>query len=429
MVIQRLKGTRDFYPEEKYTQDFLFRTWETIAKKYGYQNFDGPLLEPAELWKAKSGDELAGQMYSFVDKGGKEVAIRPELTPTLARMMAARKDLKKPLRLYNIGRFWRYEQPQSGRLREFSQLNVDLLGEESMLADAEVIATLVSIARAFGLTGKDCYIRLSNRKLIESLLLRSGVKTASLKEISRLIDKYDKIGEKNFVLSLKDAGLTQAIIDAVLQLFRIRSLDDIPASRLDEKGQEGLTELKQLMTYLSYFGVLPFVELDFSLMRGLDYYTSTVFELYDRNKEFRALAGGGRYENLVAALGGEKLPGVGYGMGDVVVELFLQQKQKLPSFKRDLDVFVIPLGEETLQEAIALCTALRQTSLVEMGMPNKKLAKQLGDIAKAGVPFCVIVGLEEVKNKQIRLKNLLTEQETLIPRADFLKDPAHYLRT
>ena len=367
-------------------------------------------------------------MYSFVDKGGKEVAIRPELTPTLARMMAARKDLKKPLRLYNIGRFWRYEQPQSGRLREFSQLNMDLLGEESMLADAEIIATLVSIARAFGLIAKDCYIRLSNRKLIESLLLQSGVKTASLKEISRLIDKYDKIGEKNFVLSLKDVGLTQTIIDAILQLFRIRFLDGIPASRLDEKGQQGLTELKQLMTYLSYFGVLPFVELDLSLMRGLDYYTSTVFELYDRNKEFRALAGGGRYENLVAALGGEKLPGVGYGMGDVVVELFLQQKQKLPSFKRDLDVFVIPLGEETLQEAIALCTALRQTSLVELGMPNKKLAKQLSDIAKAGVPFCVIVGLEEVKKKQIRLKNLLTEQETLILRTDFLKDPARYLK-
>ena len=274
MKIQPLKGTRDWYPEDKVIQDYIFQVWEKVSKKFGYQNVDGPMLEPADLWRLKSGNEIPDQMYVFKDKGNREVAIRPELTPTIARMIAEKQSsLTMPIKWYSIGRFWRYERAQAGRLREFFQLNVDCIGSDSIQLDAEVIAVSIEIMKSFGLTEKDFVVRVGNRKLIQSLILGTGVKQNQLTDVSRLIDKLDKIGKDNFVKLLNDLKLTKKVVNNLLNVLNL-DLKKVKVS--DKDGKQGLKELKDLMKYLQFYQLDKYVKYDSTIMRGLDYYTSTV---------------------------------------------------------------------------------------------------------------------------------------------------------
>jgi histidyl-tRNA synthetase len=415
MKIEPVKGTRDFYPELMFIEDYIFNVWTRIAKRFGYENFDGPMLEPAQLWQLKSGAEIPEQMYTLDDKGGRKLAIRPELTPTLARMIAEKqKSLSKPIRWYSVARCWRYEQPQSGRLREFFQFNLDCLGSDSMQLDAEVIATAIEIVRAFGLDNKDFYIRLGNRKLIESLILSSGVKKEQLKDVSRLIDKLDKIGEDNFVLSLKDISIDGKTITNLVKMLKISDVNKITEKSLDESGKTGLKDIKDLIKYIKAYGLEKYVQFDPSIMRGFDYYTSTVFEVFDRSKKYRAVAGGGRYDNLVADFGGEPLAGVGYGMGDVVLGLFLKERGKVPEYKKDIDYFVAVLDDKCLDYALKVAAKLRAKSNVEVELLGRKLGKQFEYADRIKAPKVVIVGDEEVKSDSVKIKDLKSGKEEKI---------------
>ena len=401
-----VKGTRDFYPEIKFNQDYIFKAWEKVAKKFAYENIDGPMLEPAELWRMKSGAEIPDQMYVFTDKGNREVAVRPELTPTVARMIAAQqKSLMKPIKWYSIGRFWRYERAQAGRLREFFQFNLDCLGSDSMKLDSEVIATAINVMLEFGFTKKDFYIRLGNRKLIESLILATGVSKEQLKDVSRLIDKLDKIGIDKFKLSLTDLGLGKKVVDGLVSYLG-STLKEIDSSKLDENGKLGLNQINEVIKYLKYYGLDKYVEFDPSIMRGFDYYTSTVFEVFDRSKKFRAVAGGGRYDNLVEDFGGDPLSGVGYAMGDVVIELFLKEKGLIPKYDKGVDYFVAVMDEKAMKYAISVATELRLKGNVEIEIMDRNFGKQTKYASKIGAKNLVVIGNDEVKSKKYKIKSL-----------------------
>ncbi len=419
MKIEPVKGTRDWYPEEKFIQDYIFDVWNKASKRFGYVDIDGPMLEPARLWQLKSGEEIPEQMYVLQDKSGRKLAIRPELTPTIARMITAKqRSLSKPIKWFSIARCWRYEQPQKGRLREFFQLNVDCLGSDSMKLDAEVIATSVYLMKEFGLTENDFYIRLGNRKLIESLIISTGVKRTQLKDVSRLIDKLDKIGEQKFALSLMDYGLKEKVIDELIKILKNKDLDSIDEDDLNSDGKEGLKFLKELIRYVKYYGIEKYVEFDPSIMRGFDYYTSTVFEVYDRSKKYRAIAGGGRYDNLVEDFGGEKLSGVGYGMGDVVLELFLREKNKLPEFEKDVDYFIAVLNEDCYGYSMEVASKLREKYNVEVELMKRSLGKQFKYADKIKAKNVIVIGEDEIKTDSIKVKDMKTGKEQTMKLKD-----------
>lgn len=410
MKIQGLRGTRDFYPELMQELNYIFSKWREVSKKYGYQEFDGPLLEPLELWTLKSGNEIPEQTYRFKDKSNSDIAVRPELTPTLARMIAAKqKELTKPIKWFSIGRFWRYEAPQSGRLREFFQFNVDCLGTDSMKADTEVIAMAIEVMRAFGCTKDDFYIRISNRKLINAIFNEMDIKPESIKELSRLIDKSDKIGEKEFESGLKGLGLKDAQIKKLKNFLSLKSLDKI--KDLDENGKSGLRELKELLSYLESYEFSEYVELDLSIMRGFDYYTSTVFEVFDRKKELRAIAGGGRYDDLVKDFGGEPCAGIGFGMGDVVLGLFLKNLGKFPSSINGIDYFIAPVSEDVYPKAVEIGSILRKKYSVCIDVTGRSLSKLMDYANSIKAKSLVIVGKKDLDKKEVTVRQMDTGKE------------------
>ncbi|MBR9676770.1 histidine--tRNA ligase [Candidatus Woesearchaeota archaeon] len=404
MKVQSLKGTRDFYPENKAVQNYLFEKMINVAKAFGYLDYEGPLLEPSQLWELKSGSEIPQQMYVFKDKGGRKVAIRPELTPTLARMVAAKqKELSKPLRWYSIGRFWRYEQPQSGRLREFFQFNIDCLGLDSMKADAEIIATAIELMKSYDCNEKDFYIRLGNRKLIENAFT-SITNKKNIVELSRLVDKKDKISKKEFDSEAKKLGLDNKQLKELNNFLTITDLSKL-------KEYDGYDELDEVISLLKAKGYNKFIQLDLSIMRGFDYYTSTVFEVFDKRREFRAIAGGGRYDNLVTDFGGEKCPGVGYAFGDVVLELFLKKLGKLPSNISSVDYYITPLSGVSEKTVNTIATQLRQKYSVEVDISERNLSKMLSAASKSGAKFAVIVGEKDLKQNKVTVRDLASGKE------------------
>ena len=411
MKIQPLKGTRDFYPEDKYIQDYIFQTWENVAKKFGYSNIDGPMLEPADLWRLKSGSEIPDQMYVFNDKGNREIAVRPELTPTVARMIAEKQStLTMPIKWYSIGRFWRYERAQAGRLREFFQFNLDCIGSDNMNLDAEVIVVGIQIMINFGLTDKDFCVRIGNRKLIQSLILSSGVTKKQLPDVARLIDKLDKIGEDNFTKSLIDLKLNKKVVNALKKILKLK-LNEIKNINLDENGKQGLKEIVSLMNLLKSYDVKKYIQFDSTIMRGLDYYTSTVFEISDKDKQYRAIAGGGRYENLIEDFGGKPLSGVGFAYGDVVLQLFLEAKNKLPKYDKQVDYFIAVVDEKALPYAITVAQYFRKDNNVEMELIARNVSKQFKYADKINANKVVVIGLDEIKSKKFKIKDLKTGKE------------------
>ncbi len=404
-----MKGFKDYYPEEKRIQNYIFDKWKSIAEKYCFEEIDGPILEPVELYQ-KSGQEIPEQMYVLTDKSDRKLALRPELTPTVARMISQNPNIRKPLKWYSIGPFFRYEQPQFGRERQFFQFNMDILGARSMKADAEIITTAVKLMQSFGFTKKDFYIRISNRKLIQALLLELGIKQDSLKEIYRLIDKLCKISKKDFELTLKEKGLTQKQISSLLKLLEIKDLSKIKINN------QGLDELKELFNYLKQYNILEFCRLDLSIMRGLDYYTSTVFEVFDSSRELRAIAGGGRYDELA-----KNCPGVGYAMGDVVLELFLKNKNKLPVLDRKIDFYIAAVNKNAEKESIKIAETLRKSYSVEIDLLERNLTKQLEYANSIKAEKVIILGPDEIKKKKLKIKDMKTGKEKLTTLKELIK--------
>ncbi len=412
---QALPGFRDFYPAEAALRNHLFTVWREVAARYGFEEYDGPPLEPLDLYTEKSGDEIVGQLYEFADKGGRRVALRPEMTPTLARMVAARASaLKKPIRWFSIPQLFRYERQQRGRLREHFQLNMDLIGELGPLGDAEIAAAAVDIMRACGLGAAQVRLRVSDRRVVGLLLAASGVTEAQLPAAYAAIDKIDRDPHEVLAERLAKAGLTRAAVDGVLGIATVRGRDALERAVGEVPGGEDAAEgLFGCLNALGQMGLGDFVDVDLSIVRGLAYYTGVVFELFDAGRSLRAICGGGRYDGLLRALGGVDLPAVGFGMGDVVLgELLAGPTAATPL----LDAFLVAVGSDDVPAVLALAHQLRDAGRrVEFALKVQSLGKQLKLGVARGAPRALIVGPDERAAKVVLIRDLATGVESRVP--------------
>jgi len=412
-----LPGFRDFYPEELALKNHIFATWRAVAARYGFEEYDGPPLEPLELYTQKSGDEIVQQLYSFTDKGDRQVALRPEMTPTLARMVGARAQaLKKPIRWFSIPQLFRYERQQRGRLREHFQLNMDLIGESSPLADAELVAAAIDIMRAFGLGPADVQARISDRRVLRALLLGAGVAEAKLSEAFVLIDKAERMPEADLVRAVREA---LGKPDSFLQIARLKGLEPVIAALSKVKGGEEAGEpLVTAVKALGAMGLGDFVQVDLSIVRGLAYYTGVVFELFDAKRELRAICGGGRYDGLLKSLGGIDLPALGFGMGDVVLGELLKDRGAVPKTGGRLEAFLVAVSGEDVPFVLKLAHDLRDKGVaVEYGLKPKAVRNQIELAAARGAARAVIVGPDERASGLVVVKDLNTGTEAKVPLA------------
>ncbi len=413
---QPYKGSRDFFPEDMRIRNYIFDTWRKVCRSFGYEEYDGPFLETYELYAAKSGEELVNtQLYTFTDKGDRKVAIRPEMTPTLARMVAQKSgSLTKPIRWFSIPNLWRYEKPQRGRLREFFQLNVDIFGIDTMEADFEIIYLITQIMGSLGATSKMFEIRLNNRYLTNEIYEKLGFKTTQFTPVSKILDRKNKITQSEFETALKDeAGLDQTQIKA-FSLF----LED-PYKLLTNT--RGATELNTLLQYAENAGIAKYLKYDPTIIRGLDYYTGNVFEQFDLTPENnRAMFGGGRYDDIIEIFDKPKLPAVGFGMGDVPMELFLKSWDLLPNMEQNEVDYLVTLwpsdDAQFFKASLEAAKKLRQTNYkCETWLtPNTPISKQISYANKKNIKKVVIIGEEELKQNKVTIKDLSTsEQQTI----------------
>jgi histidyl-tRNA synthetase len=413
-----LPGFRDFYPEELALKNHIFATWRGVAARYGFEEYDGPPLEPLELYTQKSGDEIVQQLYAFRDKGDRDVALRPEMTPTLARMVAAHAQaLKKPIRWFSMPQLFRYERQQRGRLREHFQLNMDIIGEAGPLADAELIAAAIDIMRAFGLGPVDVRARISDRRVLRALLLGRGVTEAQLPAAFGVIDKSERVPREGLEAMLHAAGLGNGESRAVLEIATLRGLEAVTAALANVKGGEEAGEpLRTAIEALTAMGLGEFVQVDLTIVRGLAYYTGIVFELFDSAKRLRAICGGGRYDDLLKALGGPDLPALGFGMGDVVLGELLKERGVVPKASTELGAFLVAVSGDDVATVLRLAHALRDRGIaVEYGLRHAPVRKQLELAAARGAPRAVIIGPDERSAGVALVRDLNAGTEAKVP--------------
>lgn len=412
---QPYKGARDFYPQDKRLQKYLFSTMRKVAERFGYEEYDAPILEPLELFLAKTGEEIVNeQTYAFKDRADRQVAIRPEMTPSVSRMVAARRqELNYPLRWYSIPNVWRYERPQRGRLREHWQLNIDLFGVEGLAAEHEVILLANAIMNAFGANNEMYTIRLNSRLLTNYLLADTlGLEETQVYTLIKLIDRMHKIDYSEFVgqvdsifsPSQRDKGES----DALLGFLKTNSLDDLSQSI---QQHDSCVRLRSLMTLLEMSG-LTNVVFDPTVLRGFDYYSDIVFEVFDKEpKNNRSMFGGGRYDGLVGLFGKENVPTVGFGMGDVTLQNFLESHDLLPAIVSETDAYVVLIGDiyKNVQKELAL---LRRMGLnLAVDISGQKVDKQIKSAVKKEVRFAIFIGENELTKDQYVLKDLTTGKE------------------
>ena len=425
---QALPGFRDFYPDELALKNHIFATWRDVARRYGFQEYDGPPLEPLELYTDKSGQEIVQQLYAFEDKGGRKVALRPEMTPTLARMVGAHAQaLKKPIRWFSIPQLFRYERQQRGRLREHFQLNMDIIGEASPLADAELIAAAIDIMRALGLTPTDVRARVSDRRVLRTLLLGRGLTEGQLPTAFEAIDKSERVPKEAVAEILAKAGIGKRESDAVFELAALRGLDAVLAALASVPGGEEAGEpLRQAVGALEAMGLGAFVAVDLTIVRGLAYYTGIVFELFDAGKSLRAVCGGGRYDGLLKALGGVDLPALGFGMGDVVLGELLKERRPADQASTQLDAFLIAVSGDDVAPMLQLAHQLRDRgAAVEYGLRPAAIRKQLELAAARGAPRAVIVGPDERAAGQVVVRDLKAATEERMSIAQLVQGSFH----
>jgi histidyl-tRNA synthetase len=409
MQTKALPGFREFYPADLALRSHILGTWRSVATRYGFEEYDGPPLEPLELYTAKSGDEIVGQLYNFIDKGGREVALRPEMTPTLARMVAARANgLKKPIRWFSVPQLFRYERQQRGRLREHFQLNCDLIGEPGPLGDAEVIALAIDVMRAFGLGPGDVRVRLSDRRVLRALLLGAGVGESQLPAAFQAVDKIERIDRPALAEQLVSAGLAGPSVDGVFEAASLRGMAALRGALVGVPGgAEAGQPLGRVVDALEMMGLGDFVEVDLTIVRGLAYYTGTVFELFDAGRTLRAICGGGRYDGLLQAVGGVDLPALGFGMGDVVLGELLRDRGLAPADDSSIDVFLAAITEADMPFVLRLAHELRDAGLrVEYALGAQAVGKQLklADARKAR--FAVVIGPDDRARGEVMVKDL-----------------------
>lgn len=399
-IISSVKGTRDFYPEDMAVRNWIYQKMKEVSELFGYVEYDGPFLERIDLYAAKSGEELVKeQAFVFPDRGGDLITLRPELTPSLARMIAQRqKQLVFPQRWWSFGPFWRYERPQKGRTREFFQWNVDMLGADSAESDAELIAVCATFFQKVGLNPEQVKIFINSRELMDLVLKKLGISPNLKLSVFRLIDKKEKLSPHawyEFALSL---GLTEE---------QFVGLKDVLGNKDLWKESQSLATLFNILEKMN---LIHYVEFDPQIIRGLDYYTGVVFEARDMDKEGRAILGGGHYGNLVGDVGGDILPGVGFAMGDVMIRLVLEKYNCLPEYQSSTaKVLVTVFDNGFYEDSLKLANRLRKANIPTILInESMKFQKQLKFADRIGVPIVLILGPEENEKKQIVVKNLKT---------------------
>lgn len=421
-TFQSLPGFREFYPDAMARRNHVFRLWRQSAVAFGFQEYDAPVLEPLDLYRTKSGDEIEAQLFSFTDKGGREVALRPEMTPTVCRMVGAKASaLKRPIKWFSIAEYYRYERAQKGRERAFFQLNADIFGEVGPEAEIELIALLAQSLRAFGLTEHDFYIRLSDRNLWFLYLAALGLDEPRIRAVLTAVDKFEKVGDDAFKPYAEQFGALDASVKAsVLAFLQIRSLPDLErALGGTATGQvaDRLADWRKLLGGLDAMGLTPYVQVDLGVVRGLAYYTGFVFEAFDRQGELRAIAGGGRYNDLVAKLGGPDLPAVGFAIGDVTLALLLEARGLMPPFVQSSEVYCVIGGEAERRAAFADINGLRATG-VRVDYPLKDVAfgKQFKLAVESGAKLALIYGGDELAKGVVKVRDLSSRTEEDVPR-------------
>lgn len=411
---QPYRGTRDFYPEDKRIQNYIFRTWRTVAERFGYEDYNAPMLEPFELFAVKSGQDLVNEeTYQFTDRGGRNVVIRPEMTPSVSRMVAAkRQELAYPVRWYSVANFMRYDRPQRGREREFWQLNVDMFGVETLDAEAEIITMADTIMKAFGATTKMYTIKVNSRKLINFVMTEYlGLDVIQSSLMIKLFDKKEKITHEEFrdrAAEIFDEGKSKEGLKRIATLLSAKTMNDLPKELLESNA---VKDVQTLFTLLREHGVTNAV-FDISLMRGFDYYTGVVFEVFDNHPENRrSMFGGGRYDGLVGLFGVDPVPTVGMAPGATTMEDFLRSHDLLPKQQSTTEVYLIVLGN-ALKGAQKLAMQLRDEGVnVEVDITGRKLDKQIKTAVKKKIPFMLFIGEKELEEEIYPLKDVASESE------------------
>ncbi len=404
--MERLKGFRDIFPEDAEPRKKIFRVAEEMSEKFDFSKIEFPSVEYLDLYRLKSGEELVGQTFSFVDRGDREVALTPEATPTVVRMLTSRKDLQMPVKWYSFQRYWRYEEPQAGRTREFQQYNADIFGIDSKEADSEVIGLACMILDELGLAGK-YVMKLNSREFMETLLHELGV--FDLEAAYSSLDKLKKTGRENTIAELEKSGVKKENAERILDLVENGySPDGFPTESFSFLGNEvkkleRLIETGKLVSLYSKSDVV----IDLSIVRGLTYYTGVVFEAYDTTGTFRSILGGGRYDRLASLMSDAEIPAVGFGMGDVIIEMLLKQSGLLQSEKQNRSVFICYSSEESYNILVSIGIELRKQGYrTSLSMSAKSLSSQLRQASKRGFRFAAIVGERELKAGTVTIKDL-----------------------
>ena len=417
-MTQGVRGTRDFYPEDMRVRNWLFGQFREAARSHGFEEYDAPVLEHEDLYTRKQGEEITQQLYGFEDKGGRRVALRPEMTPSLARMVMARAGaLATPIKWFSIPQCWRYERTQRGRGREHYQWNVDIWGAEGVEADAELISVLAALFRSVGLSPEDLVIRISSRKVLEEVLGSAGVSAEAFPSVCVIVDKIGNIPDDVISAQLSESGLDEDAITTIRSTLGLQDLQKL-ASELGE-GSAAVEELSSLFSLLEAYGILDWVTFDASVVRGLAYYTGPVFEAHDRAGELRAVVGGGRYDKLLSSLGGNDMPATGFGFGDMVIMELLSAKGLVPDLSSGNQDLVYA-GEAALRPAaMSVAQRLRQSGRsVDLMLEEKRLKWAFRHAERTGAQRLVMVMPKEWGDGKVRIKELSSGKETDISLED-----------
>ena len=411
IMAQGVRGTRDFYPEDMRLRNWLFDNFDDAALLHGFQEYDAPVLESEELYTRKQGEEITQQLYNFKDKGDRKVALRPEMTPSLARMVMSRAGvLPMPIKWYSIPQCWRYERTQRGRGREHYQWNVDIWGTDAISADAELISVLVTFFRSVGLTEEDLVIKMSSRKVLEEVLGSLGLEGDIFAKTCIIVDKMDKLPADVVSEQLGDLGLEKSAIQTIQSTLAIKDMNSL--EEILGKESAAVSELTSLFSALEAYGISGWIEFDASIVRGLAYYTGPVFEAHDRAGELRAICGGGRYDKLLSTLGGKDLPATGFGFGDMVIMELLAEKGLVPELIGGVDDVVISLSPELRNAAMSVATSLRNTGKsVDLVLENKRLKWAFKHAERSGAQRLVMVMPDEWKEGKVKIKDLESGEE------------------
>ena len=417
-MTQGVRGTRDFYPEDMRIRNWLFDNFRSAARSHGFEEYDSSVLEHEELYTRKQGEEITQQLYNFEDKGGRRVALRPEMTPSLARMVMARAGaMPTPMKWFSIPQCWRYERTQRGRGREHYQWNVDIWGSDAVQADAELLSVLTSFFEGVGLNADDLVIRISSRKVLEEVLGSLGISGDAFSATCIIVDKMDKLPAEVVEQQLSDQGLDSDAIATIQSTLGLSDLDSLSSAL--GKGSEAVRELATLFDLIDAYGIADWVAFDASVVRGLAYYTGPVFEAHDRGGKLRAICGGGRYDRLLSSLGGNDMPATGFGFGDMVIMELLNEKGLVPDLPSGNEDIVIAINEDLRSAAMSVATKLRASGrLVDLVLDDKRMKWAFRHAERTGAQRLVMVMPDEWAAGNVRIKELESGEESDVALSD-----------